>query len=137
MRQIEESAKTMPPGEYWVGDPCYAFEDNNLWCDLLNSAGIDELPMPVIMEADAGGYAFIASGTAHGDGTYTDQHRRRYPVDAGLIGITPARGGEARPKGMKTIRFTYPVGVRYDRGTIVIGSGQERIVIETDAEWRR
>jgi hypothetical protein len=74
---------TMPPGKYWIGDLCYVMNDK--WeaaCDLMISGdgvndGVFELP---------DGTTFASMTTAYGDGTYTDESGKQYPVDAGLIG---------------------------------------------------
>ena len=88
---------TVPPGTYWVGDPCYAVPDDQ-WQPLLDSCcyfGLD----PAEVDHDAGhpspigtlpdGHQILAFGTAHGDGTYPDQIGRGYSVDSGMIGLTP------------------------------------------------
>jgi hypothetical protein len=117
---VEESTTwTLPAGNYWVGDPCYAFEDHSLWMRLLESA--DYMENPQILNAKADGHMFVASGTAYGDGVYTDQEGNEFPVDAGLIGVTPAREGEEVPFGTTVRRFTAPFTVSYDRGMINIG----------------
>ena len=121
------SEVTLPAGEYWVGDPCYAFSDHQVWMALLESAGIDHSPMPRIMEANAEGRSFVASGTAFGDGTFYDQDGNEYGVDAGLIGVTPAVEGKT-PSGLRQVTFTQPFSVEYDEGKITLGP----IVIDTD-----
>lgn len=74
------------PGDYYVGDLCYMLR--NEWDDVCNTMFAAE---------DAGGSSdgvfklnngieFASYSTAYGDGVYTDQRGRKYPVDAGLIG---------------------------------------------------
>jgi hypothetical protein len=117
---VEESATwTLPAGTYWVGDPCYAFSDHDLWMRLLESADFRDNPR--ILNAKADGHLFVASGTAFGDGVFTDDEGNEYPVDAGLIGVTPAREGEDVPFGTTVREFTQPFTVSYDRGMIEIG----------------
>lgn len=124
------SETVLPAGLYWVGDPCYAFDDQAVWMALLESAGIEANPTPRIMEADAKGRSFVASGTAYGDGTYFDEHGNEYGVDAGLIGVTPVVAGQQTPAGMREVRFDGPFSVEYSDGTIKVGD----IEIDTDPE---
>lgn len=75
---------TVPAGRYFLGDPCYAVP-NEYWGPLLDSCDFfDGSPV-----GQANGSQVLAFGTAWGDGTYNDQHGNSYPVDAGLIGLTP------------------------------------------------
>lgn len=121
-------SRSIPAGSYWVGDPCYAFDDSDLWMALLESARYEERDL---LEARARGQRFTASGTAFGDGTYEDREGRSYPVDAGLIGVVPARPGCDTPSGMHLIEFPEEFTVSYDDGTIYIGT----IAIETDPRY--
>lgn len=132
MESMAESMTTLPPGEYWVGDPCYAFEDSKVWMALLESA--DYTSDRRILEASAEGEAFIASGTAYGDGCYLDRGGNEYWVDAGLIGVTPAREGKETPDGMLKVAFSCPVSVEYCRGVVGIVSGGSRIEIDTNGD---
>ncbi len=75
---------TVPAGRYFLGDPCYAVP-NEYWMPLLESCEVFE-GSPV---GQANGLQVLAFGTVWGDGTYYDQHGASYPVDAGLIGLTP------------------------------------------------
>lgn len=132
MENMAESTITMPPGEYWVGDPCYAFDDPGVWMALLESA--DYTSDRRILEASAEGRKFIASGTAYGDGCFLDRGGNEYWVDAGLIGVTPARDGVETPDGMLRVAFSSPVSVEYCRGVVTIVSGSNRIEINTALE---
>jgi len=75
---------TVPAGRYFLGDPCYAVP-NDYWMPLLESCDFFE-GSPI---GQANGSQVLAFGTAWGDGNYNDQHGNSYPVDAGLIGLTP------------------------------------------------
>lgn len=66
----------MPPGRYWVGDPCYVL-DRTDFHDLPESDGVHTLP---------NGRKVARFGTIHGDGTYQDDRGNRYAVDSGTIG---------------------------------------------------
>jgi hypothetical protein len=74
----------MQAGIYYVGDLCYVLHE--VWdevCDIMfkdNQNGNDgEFTLK-------DGRRFAVYSTAYGDGTYTDQYRNRYSVDAGIIG---------------------------------------------------
>ena len=44
---VKTHTVVIPPGEYWVGDPCYAYTNNSdsLWMPLLNSCNfLDDSP---------------------------------------------------------------------------------------------
>lgn len=76
---------TVPPGKYFLGDPCYAVPDD-YWDDLLDSCDFfNTTPVGVV-----NGNQVLSFNTAYGDGTYEDQYGNEYPVDAGMIGLTPA-----------------------------------------------
>ncbi len=83
---------TVPAGRYFLGDPCYAVP-NEYWTPLLESCDFfDGSPV-----GQANGAQVLAFGTAWGDGTYNDQHGNCYPVDAGLIGLTPIALAQQHP----------------------------------------
>jgi len=92
----------VPAGKYWLGDPCYAVP-SDLWMDLLNSCQIFESPIGTIKGEKV--YEVLAFGTAHGDGCYEDQHGNSFPVDAGLIGLTPVDLAEDQPFGCTLVHF--------------------------------
>ncbi len=73
---------TLPPGEYWVGDPCYVI-DNGEWPAFSKS-----------IDRHSGHSQYLGRhsavfNTAYGDGTYPDGDGRQYPVDTGQIGAIP------------------------------------------------
>lgn len=78
-------AETLPAGEYWIGDPCYAFPNSgpkeHLWCQVLGDS--HDLDDPYITDE----IKIWAGGTAYGDGEYESDTNDIFPVDAGLIGI--------------------------------------------------
>jgi hypothetical protein len=75
--------KTFSKGTYYIGDPCYVVSDDN-WDKLLDNTDFFQNE-----DQSYKGYQILAGDTAYGDGTYTDNYRREYGVDAGLIGIFP------------------------------------------------
>jgi hypothetical protein len=77
------------------------------------------------------GYQIFADGTAHGDGSYTDNYNRVYHVDAGIIGIMPVEAIESDGKGGNIIEFKEDFRVTtIKRGVFKFGN----IVIDT-TEW--
>lgn len=140
----QTTSQMLPAGAYWVGDPCYAFEDHAVWMALLESADytgpqrILEAAVRVgeLGEVDEGGVGteqFVASGTAFGDGVFTDGDGNEYGVDAGLLGVVPVRAGEECPKGMTEMEFTEPFTVSYEDEGGVVNIGP--VAIETDPKF--
>lgn len=118
----------MPAGKYWVGDPCYAVPDHR-WMEWLESA--DYMNERRFLLAELDGMPTLGVGTAHGDGQYLGSDGKRYPVDAGLIGVTPAELVEGHPGGMSLVEFENDFLCEYDEdGTITIG----HITIDTDPD---
>jgi len=94
----------VPAGKYWLGDPCYSVPEN-LWSPLLDSCEIFNLPIGKVTK-NGQEYEVLAFGTAYGDGCYTDQDGHSFPVDAGLIGLTPAGLADDQPFGSLLVEFT-------------------------------
>lgn len=89
---------TVPPGRYFLGDPCYAVPDDD-WMPLLEST--TARPDGYFEDAPVGevrGHQVLAFSTKHGDGTYRDTEGHAYSVDAGLIGLVPAALAEQAAK---------------------------------------
>ncbi len=94
----------VPAGKYWLCDPCYAVP-SDLWMDLLNSCEFFERPIGKV-ESDGEVYQVLGFGTAYGDGLYHDQFNNAFPVDAGLIGLTPVGLCKDEPFGALLVEFT-------------------------------
>lgn len=124
MNKVE--SVTLPAGEYWVGDPCYAVQDYALWDEMGKVS--DWFQKSVI--AQVGDKWVVGIGTTWGDGTYQDQSGREYPVDAGMIGVAPVADWVGEPSGMHKVTFDREFTVGKDDTTIVIGP----IRIETDED---
>ena len=115
----------VPAGKYYVGDPCYAFNEG--WIPLLESCDYFDRP--------AAANGVVAFSTAYGDGVYHDGDGRRYMVDAGLIGIVPVDVAECEEvTGMHLVEFTTPVRCDSDEGVISFKADNVRIEINTDYE---
>lgn len=108
-----KSELMMPAGEYYIGDPCYVI-DNDLWDEFCDAT--------FAMKKDYGvfefkGYKCFVSSTNYGDGTYTDQMHRKYPVDAGIIGAIPIGLVKKDFKNLgHTFKSEYEFGVSADEG---------------------
>jgi hypothetical protein len=72
-----------PVGKYWLGDPCYAIEDQDTWLDLLKSCNYFEDGCVGFTDGAIVG----AFHTLAGDGLYEDDEGFVYSVDSGLIGL--------------------------------------------------
>ena len=126
---VKTHTVVIPPGEYWVGDPCYAYTNNSdsLWMPLLCNF-LDDSPL-----AQVGDNWFVAFPTAYGDGVYLDQDGREYGVDAGLIGVVPVDSAEPDAGTLYALHrttFEREVQMYSEDGKIHIG----RLVIDTSGE---
>ncbi len=126
---------TIPAGTYWVGDPCYANDDDRRWMAYGDSSDWFQ-DTPIGTDGDAW---CVGIGTAYGDGTYTDRQGREYPVDAGMIGVTPAYqwAKNEPPFGSHLVTFNHSVQCRYDveSQTIIIGDIEIPTGDEADDEY--
>ena len=122
---------TVPAGRYFLGDPCYAVP-NEYWMPLLESCDFFE-GSPI---GQANGSQVLAFGTAWGDGTYNDQHGNSYPVDAGLIGLTPIALAQQRDDFEQLeslgrfVDFDSPTTCTKSEGVLSFG----KFNIDTDSE---
>jgi hypothetical protein len=78
------------------------------------------------------GRTFVSFNTAYGDGNYTDQHGRQYPVDAGLIGCIRLEDIDtSNPDNHlsgQIVEFDTKFMCTNDHGTLLFGN----VVIETN-----
>ncbi len=90
---------TLPPGEYWVGDPCYVIDDSQ-WAAFRKSidrqSGHSQHP----------GHQSAVFTTRYGDGNYPDDRRRHYSVDSGQIGAVPRELAAKCTKGADRKHYT-------------------------------
>ena len=112
---------TVQPGTYFLGDPCYAVPSKK-WSDLLGSCNFFANPVGTI-----DGFQVLAFGTQWGDGTYSDGQGGSYPVDAGLIGLTPINLASTRPDYWalsnmgRIVTFTDATQCRSENGKLQFG----------------
>lgn len=116
----------IPAGTYILGDPCYF--NRSIWDELLQDSGFFEEPVATSLT----GTRVVAFPTMFGDGEYRDQYGNTYPVDAGLIGVTPFDPAIHKDtSGGNVVTWEKDV-VAYERnGLIVFGEFQ----IETNQTW--
>ncbi len=117
------TSRPLPAGTYFVGDPCYAFGDHGLWIALLESADYTN-PQVHILEAHARGRIFTAASTM-ADGSFFDQFRRMYCVDAGLIGVVPLASADLDNSSltlMHQLSFEAPFTVSSREDLLLIGN---------------
>ena len=120
---------TMPAGEYYVGDPCYALSQDNRdkWhLQTIRGPGVEPLPQFTI-----NGYKCLSFRTLEGDGLYPGSDGFEYGVDSGRIGLIPVPLLDPCEVGMGTVRtFNKPFACSRDpeSGQLTFGD----LVIETD-----
>lgn len=113
----------LPAGTYFIGDPCYCFDDHDKWMKLLDHCDFFSGCEVFMFE----GKAMFGAGTMYGDGCYLDQDFNEYSVDAGLIGATPVEflGSKYSRAEMERlgqfVTFAEDVDAYEDDGDIVIG----------------
>ena len=80
MNKLQYFNASLAPGKYFIGDICYALEDDTysqIWGDKFQyEDGCYE------------DFGFAVAGTMYGDGCYNGTDGVSYGVDAGVLGIT-------------------------------------------------
>ena len=130
--ELEAGVKqvVLPAGRYVIGDPCYHVPDEE-WDHVLSESNFFEGQCWSHFETKAGTKGtVVAFSTAYGDGEYEDAAGRKYPVDAGLIGIIPLDdvAADLDLSCAHVITFTAPFTCRERAGKISFGF----IDIDTD-----
>ena len=122
-REFEEFRTVIKSPKVFVGDICYALNDDTYhkcWGDHL---GFDDGEIPVVFGADL--IAAVTVSTAYGDGDYFDDHGNEFGVDAGNIGVTGSNYfGDNHPETLGLL-LDVPSGkagvyIAYDEGYITI-----------------
>lgn len=80
-KKLSDGKVLMPAGVYYMGDPCYAIDDDK-WHDYLHTCLWSKDTEHVFEELPV-----LAFGTMYGDGCYQGSNGEMYGVDAGLIGV--------------------------------------------------
>lgn len=121
---------TMPPGKYWIIDPCYVIANDD-WHSFLdftnyfNGNASDSKDRYGLYEYN--GHRVAVCSTAWGDGGYQDQYGNQYSVDAGCIGVVPLElvaNDENYHLGVRGhyVEFDEPFEVEYDGAVITFGN---------------
>ena len=79
----------LEPGEYWIGDPCYAIKDPSASEELMFSSKLGALPEGTVTK-DGTTHRVVACSTMFGDGVYEGSDGHLYPVDTARLGIMPS-----------------------------------------------
>ena len=127
--------KNIPAGTYYVGDPCYVFNNNgeaDSWAKILEIS--DCFDTPHIEFKDK---LIIAFGTKSGDGVYNG-----FAVDSGLIGIVDislieegsAFFNDSFDRQKHTVTFDKPFDFEWIEGDFYIGN-QIAIYTNDDNEY--
>ena len=150
------------PGEYIICDPCYIIGEDN-WNEYLDSVikysvkylsyqdlldnghDVEGILNPEKFRAPYIGEDYVinphykkkkvfAHNTIHGDGIYNDQFGNIYPVDSGILGITPVEltdeslEKKEEEKFGAIFTFNESFECKYENGTFYFGN----IIIKTD-----
>lgn len=102
------SGYLLPPGEYWVGDPCHIV-DVRMWRMLL-TMNFDSHEEMFCGKYDD--HYIAALSTAYGDGLFLDNRFKQFSVDSGTIGIVDTffLKKEMKETGLENIHhFTEPI----------------------------
>ena len=121
---------TLPAGDYYVGDPSYAFPTSELWegwAERTDSADLEEL-----YAGEAAGHPVAACGLIGGIGDVVDQDGYEYVEDSGLIGAVPVElvGEDEDVDLLRRVTFAAEFGVYL--GGPIIHIGHLRIDVSED-----
>lgn len=150
-----ERKATLPPGRYWIGDPCY-FKDRETcqegcdWGSILHKTleskdgsednddwfGYGAFPVKNPDDVKKEGYILCAS-TIHGDGCYVGSNEFVYGVDAGLLGAFDADCASASLQMCESLGTLFvaeaPLEVSYNRKSLTFRSGEKELIIYINA----
>jgi hypothetical protein len=138
---MAEVSATYPAGKYYIGDVCYALDDDvyhQQWGKKYHyDVGTHDIQFNGVHDAITMNY------TAYGDGTYVDElSKLEFYVDSGTIGIVPFNLCSSKNikdnkiKGGHFIESTTPIEFKSISGIFVIGynDNQNLIIIDTDCQ---
>ena len=114
----------MPAGLYVIGDPCYHVPDAE-WDSVLDESGFFNGQCWASFRTFNGRTGtVVAFSTVYGDGVYQDAAGRRYPVDAGLIGLIPLEDVDPNALDLScanVIEFKTSITCKEKEGVITFG----------------
>jgi hypothetical protein len=125
--QKDKIVKSLPPGEYYIGDLCYVLGDN-IYDNIFGGTGYES----GIYEEKGTGRVFLVNSTAYGDGLYVGSDGKEFAVDAGIIGICSKSLMAKDDGGGHVYTFRHPVGCRLHGGKFTFTDGSFYIDINTD-----
>lgn len=120
--------KTLPAGQYYIGDPCYALLED-IYDGVFGAQGYQ---MGFYSDELAEQF-FLVGSTYAGDGCYRGSDGKKYPVDSGTIAIMPVKMSEMnKDRFFGNIHtFKNPVDCIFKDGIFTFKSAGKKIVIET------
>jgi hypothetical protein len=106
-----ETTFVCPKGQYYVGDLCYAL-DEETYSKVFGGKNYSD----GLYQHENGKEVFMVSGTAVGDGEYRDTLGRSYGVDSGTIGICPIEMAKKGTYGGQVVTFDKAFKVNFYGG---------------------
>jgi hypothetical protein len=108
---ITNMADVLPPGNYYVGDLCYVFDDKR-WDQMCDAMGHKDCTIETDNDADCykmpdDGMVFYMLRT-DADGTYEDTDGYSYPVDSASLGCVHEKYIQRMAKCGRIIEFPEP-----------------------------
>lgn len=138
---MAEVSATYPAGKYYIGDVCYALDD-----DVYHRQWGQKYHYDVgthVIQYNGAQDIITMNYTAFGDGLYVDElSNLEFCVDSGTIGIVPfslcstKNIKDNKIKGGHFIESASPIEFKSISGIFVIGYNDNRniIIIETDCQ---
>jgi hypothetical protein len=114
--ELTDAGITLPAGDYYVGDPSYLLENLDETLDgIVKACNFKDFNEYVVKKRyfayTEDGQTVVIFRTWIGDGIYTDQESREYPVDSGMIGVVPV--AMAHPDESSCSWTEYPDAKRF------------------------
>ena len=123
---VKNNTNVLPPGNYFVGDPCYFMNDliyDSVWVDGFHKApGHYSLP---------DGRGFIITNISENGLSSSDL--KTYSIDSGNFGIFSVDLGDySKYTGNGTFySFSLPVSFNYKNGTLTMKQGNSVVTFES------
>lgn len=123
------STATLPAGEYYIGDLCYALDDTIYE----NVFGANDYDSGLYTQTSTN-RSFFVDNTAYGDGAFEGSDGKEYCVDAGIIGICNKSLMSQDGEGGHIHDFKDPVKCVFRGGIFTFKSGKTFLRIDTAGE---
>ena len=85
MKIVNDQTVLVPPGKYFLGDPCYAGIPNEDWQTMGEETNYFNIPVGHVQ-----GLPVLGFHTTGGDGACPGSDGNIYGVDSGCLGLVPA-----------------------------------------------